>query len=201
MSLLSYPSDDIKLPEDLMSFTPLKIAGAWLHTPTIFPDDRGDFHEVFKASEVSKALGRKFPVLQVNQSVSKKGVVRGIHWTASDQGQAKYVSCPRGAIWDFVVDVRPDSPTFGKWDAVVLSQRNALAVLVSEGIGHGFLSLEDESVTRYLCTTEFDPANEKTINPFDPKIALSFREIGEDFGIIEFTASSKDSAACYLGLK
>jgi len=184
-----------------MSFTPLKIAGAWLHTPTIFPDERGAFHEVFKASEVQHALGRTFPVLQVNQSVSKKGVVRGIHWTDSDEGQAKYVSCPRGSIWDFVVDVRPESPTYGQWDAVILSQKNALAVLVSEGIGHGFLSLEDDSVTRYLCTTEFDPENEKTINPFDPKIALSFTDIGKGFGLIEFTASPKDSAAAYLGLK
>lgn len=184
-----------------MSFTPLKIAGAWLHTPTIFPDDRGDFHEVFKASEVEVALGRTFPVLQVNQSVSKKGVVRGIHWTDSDQGQAKYISCPRGAIWDFVVDVRPDSPTYGRWDAVLLSQENSLAVLVSEGLGHGFLSLVDESVTRYLCTTEFDPKHERTVNPFDQKIALPFSEVGKDFGVTEFTASSKDSAANYLGLK
>lgn len=201
MSLLSYPSDYLKLPEDKMSFTPLKIAGAWLHTPTIFPDDRGNFHEVFKASEIEAALGRTFPVLQVNQSVSKKGVVRGIHWTDSDLGQAKYVSCSKGAIWDFVVDVRPHSPTFGQWDAVVLSQDNALAVLVSEGLGHGFLALEDESVTRYLCTSEFDPTNERTINPFDPKIALAFGKIGKEFGIAEFTASSRDSAAGYLGLK
>jgi dTDP-4-dehydrorhamnose 3,5-epimerase len=184
-----------------MSFAPLKIAGAWLHTPTIFPDDRGSFHEVFKASEIDAVLGREFSVLQVNQSVSKKGVVRGIHWTDSDLGQAKYVSCPKGAIWDFVVDVRPQSPTFGQWDGVVLSQDNALAVLVSEGIGHGFLSLEDKSVTRYLCTSEFDPTNEKTINPFDPEIALAFGKIGKEFGITEFTASSRDSSAGYLGLK
>ncbi len=94
-----------------MSFTQLKIPGAWVHTPKLYPDERGRFHEVFKKSEIEAMLGRDFPVLQVNQSESRKGVIRGIHWTDSKEGQAKYVSCPKGSIWDIVVDVRPESPT------------------------------------------------------------------------------------------
>lgn len=195
MSLLSYPSDYLKLPEDKMSFTPLKIAGAWLHTPTIFPDDRGNFHEVFKASEIEAALGRTFPVLQVNQSVSKKGVIRGIHWTDSDEGQAKYVSCPKGAIWDFVVDLRKTSPTYGHWDAAVLSSKNSMAMLISEGLGHGFLSLEEGSVTRYLCSTEFNPFQDRSINPHDSSIQVDYEQIAALYSIRKFLLSEKDSQA------
>lgn len=181
-----------------MNFSPLKIAGAWLHTPTVFPDARGSFHEVFRASELEAALGRTFSVLQVNQSVSKKGVLRGIHWTDSDEGQAKYVSCPRGAIWDFVVDLRPESPTYGQWDAVMLSDKNNLAVFVSERLGHGFLALEEGSITRYLCSTEFIPDQDRSINPHDPTIGIRFEEIAPQYSIKEFLLSEKDSNGVFL---
>lgn len=184
-----------------MSFAPLKIAGAWLHTPTVFPDERGNFHEVFKASELEAALGRTFPVLQVNQSVSKKGVVRGIHWTDSDLGQAKYVSCIKGAIWDFVVDLRLDSPTFGVWDGVFLSTENKCSALISEGIGHGFLALEDESAVRYMCSSEYDPANEKVINPLDPVLQIPLEEVAKNFAIEKLILNEKDASAPSLSIR
>jgi len=176
-----------------MSFTPLKIEGAWLHTPKVWPDDRGTFHEVFKVSLISEQLGRNFQVKQVNQSTSSAGVIRGIHWTDSPEGQAKYVSCPKGALWDVVVDLRLDSKTYGDWDARLLSASNGNSLLISEGIGHAFLALEDGTVANYLCTSEFNPEADKTINPLDPQIAIPFLEKATEFDIAKLILSSKDS--------
>jgi dTDP-4-dehydrorhamnose 3,5-epimerase len=168
-----------------MTFTPLKIEGVWLHTPMVWPDERGAFHEVFKLSNISEQLGREFEVKQVNQSQSLAGVIRGIHWTESSEGQAKYVSCPKGALWDVVVDLRPDSPTYGHWEARTLSEENGHSLLISEGIGHAFLSLEDGTVANYLCTTEFNPAADKTISPLDPVLSISFLKKAKEFGFIQ----------------
>jgi dTDP-4-dehydrorhamnose 3,5-epimerase len=176
-----------------MTFTPLKIEGVWLHTPKVWPDDRGTFHEVFKLSLISEQLGRDFQVKQVNQSISTKGVIRGIHWTDSPEGQAKYVSCPKGAIWDVVVDLRPNSETYGQWDARTLSAENGESLLISEGIGHAFLSLEEGTVANYLCSSEFNPAADKTVNPLDGLLAIGFLEKATQFGIQNLKLSPKDS--------
>lgn len=176
-----------------MTFTPLRIEGVWLHTPIVWPDDRGTFHEVFKLSLISEQLGREFQVKQVNQSTSAAGVIRGIHWTDSPEGQAKYVSCPKGSLWDVVVDLRPDSETYGQWDARTLSVENGQSLLISEGIGHAFLALQKGTIANYLCTSEFNPAADKTINPLDSILDISFLKTAEEFGIKDLIMSSKDS--------
>lgn len=178
-----------------MTFTPLKIEGVWLHTPKVWPDDRGTFHEVFKLSLISEQLGRDFQVKQVNQSISTKGVIRGIHWTEGPEGQAKYVSCPKGALWDVVVDFRKGSPTFGLWDARILSAENKCSLLISEGIGHAFMALEDGTVSNYLCSSEFQPTFDKTVNSLDPRLGIDFEKISKEFGISEFVLSEKDRTA------
>jgi dTDP-4-dehydrorhamnose 3,5-epimerase len=94
-----------------MSFHEMKIQGAWVHTPLRYQDSRGHFEEQFKLSAIERELTLNFQVKQTNQSVSQKGVIRGIHWTDSPQGQAKFVSCMSGSIWDVVVDLRPESST------------------------------------------------------------------------------------------
>ena len=169
----------------------MKIKGAWIHTPIRHNDNRGHFEEQFKLSQIESELGRSFIVKQVNQSVSNKGVIRGIHYTESAEGQAKYVSCPKGAIWDVVVDLRKDSPTYGQWEAVELSAKNGLSVFISEGLGHAFLSLEDGSVANYSCSSEYAPEVDKTLNPFSVKLAIAF----ESSGITEFSLSKKDNGA------
>ncbi len=174
-----------------MPFQEMKIKGAWIHTPIRHNDERGHFEEQFKISQIESELGRSFVVKQVNQSVSNKGVIRGIHYTDSPEGQAKYVSCPKGAIWDVVVDLRKDSPTYGQWDATELSAENGLSVFVSEGLGHAILSLKDGSVANYLCTSEYAPDADRTINPLSAKLAIAF----ESSGITEFSLSEKDSEA------
>ena len=160
-----------------MSFTPLKINGSWLYTPKRFDDERGSFHEVFKLSTISELIGRSFEVKQVNQSLSKAGVIRGIHWADVPPGQAKYISCPRGALWDVVVDIRLGSPTFGHWDAVELSEANGQSILIEEGLGHAFLSLSDDTVATYLCTEPFTPTAEHGINPMDETLSIPFESI------------------------
>jgi dTDP-4-dehydrorhamnose 3,5-epimerase len=178
-----------------MPFEEMKIKGAWVYTPHVFPDDRGTFHEVFKLSAIEAQLGRSFQVKQVNQSTSAKGVIRGIHFTESDEGQAKYVSCVSGALWDVVVDVRHNSPTFAHWDAVLLSAENQKSVLISEGLGHAFLSLVNGTVANYLCTSEFNPMADKTVNPLSEKLGIEFSKIASKYSIENFVLSAKDSDA------
>jgi dTDP-4-dehydrorhamnose 3,5-epimerase len=178
-----------------MTFLPMKIEGAWAHEPNIFSDARGTFQEQFKLSEIRAKLGRSFGVHQVNQSVSAAGVIRGIHWTDSVAGQAKYVSCSRGLLWDVVVDLRPTSPTYGQWDARYLSPENGVSLLISEGIGHAFLALEDGTVATYLCTSEFEPASDRSVNPLSRNLAIPFSSIAAEHGISDLTLSDKDRTA------
>lgn len=178
-----------------MKVTPGKIHGTWFIEPNVFEDSRGNFHEVFKLSEIEKFTGRTFPVAQVNQSKSAAGVVRGIHWTDSTVGQAKFVSCPQGEVWDVVVDLREDSPTYGQWDAVVLSEQNNKCILISEGLGHAFLALKDDSVVNYLCTSEYEPASDRTVNPLSPSLAIPFEAIADERGISGLVLSEKDRQA------
>jgi dTDP-4-dehydrorhamnose 3,5-epimerase len=175
-----------------MSFTPLKIQGSWVFTPKKFPDERGSFHEVFKLPLLSETLGFGFEVKQVNQSVSKAGVIRGIHWADVPPGQAKYVSCPKGSIWDVVVDIRVGSPTFGQFDGAVISAENGKSVLIKEGLGHVFLSLEDDTVVNYLCSEPYSPKTEHGINPLDSRLGIPFASMlpGKEFKVIP-----KDSEA------
>ena len=175
-----------------MSFTPLKIEGSWVFTPKKFPDERGSFHEVFKLPLLSETLGFGFEVKQVNQSVSKAGVIRGIHWADVPPGQAKYVFCSKGAIWDIVVDIRVGSPTYGTWDAVELTADNGKCVLIREGLGHVFLSLEDDTVVNYLCSEPFSPTTEHGINPLDTDLAIPF---GSMISGASFEVSLKDEEA------
>jgi dTDP-4-dehydrorhamnose 3,5-epimerase len=175
-----------------MSFTPLKIEGSWVFTPKKFPDERGSFHEVFKLPLLAETLGYGFEVKQVNQSVSKAGVIRGIHWADVPPGQAKYVFCSRGSIWDVVIDIRVGSPTFGQFDGEVISAENGKCVLIREGLGHVFLSLEDDTVVNYLCSEPFSPTTEHGINPLDTDLAIPF---GSMISGANFEVSPKDEEA------
>ena len=176
-----------------MSFQEMKIQGAFVHTPIRHEDNRGHFEEQFKLSLLEEELGRSFQVRQVNQSVSQKGVIRGIHWTDSEEGQAKYVSCTSGAIWDVVVDLRKDSPTYGQWEAEIISAANGKSVFIPEGLGHVLMALEANTVVNYLCTTEFNPQADKTINPLDQTLAIGFDKVAKAHGIERYLLSDKDS--------
>jgi len=177
-----------------MHFTETVIPGVWIHNPVRYPDSRGTFEEQFRESTIQSELGRDFKVLQVNQSLSNKGVVRGIHWTAGPVGQAKYLSCVRGSIWDVYVDLRTNSKTFGQWGSEFISLENGKSVLISEGLGHAFLALEDDTVVNYLCTSEYQPSDDRIVNPLDPELAIPFSLIATNYGITELHLSEKDRA-------
>lgn len=161
----------------------LELPGCWSYVPQIYQDHRGKFFELFKNEVFIKELGSNFDLRQVNSSFSKRGTLRGIHFTKSPVGQAKYVTCVNGSVLDVLVDLRPNSPTFGKWISVILDSRDNKALYIPAGVGHSFLALED-SIFVYLCDKEYDPKNEFDLDPFDPKLAIEWPAM-EDFFLSE----------------
>lgn len=178
-----------------MKVRELTIAGAWEFTPVLHGDDRGVFLEAFKADVLAETIGHRFDLVQVNTSVSAAGVLRGIHFADVPPGQAKYVTCTVGSILDVIVDVRVGSPTFGQWDAVLLDDVGRKAVYLSEGLGHGFCSLEDGSTVTYLCSTGYNPGGEHGVNPRDPEIGIDWPRVARDGTPLEYELSAKDLAA------
>jgi dTDP-4-dehydrorhamnose 3,5-epimerase len=153
---------------------PLGIEGAWMFTPRIFQDPRGDFLEWFRATEVTENLGHAMTVAQANCSVSRRGVIRGIHFADVPPGQAKYITCVSGAILDAVIDVRIGSPTFARWQALRLDEENRAALYIAEGLGHAFMALTEQATAMYLCSTPYDPAREHGVHPLDPGIGIDW---------------------------
>ena len=153
---------------------PLGIEGAWVFSPQVHSDDRGSFAEAFRGTEFAADLGYRLDVAQVNCSVSRRGVIRGIHYADVPPGQAKYVTCVAGAILDVVVDLRAGSPSFGKWEAVQLDAGTRRAVFLAEGLGHAFMALTDDATALYLCSTPYAPGREHGVDPRDPAIGIAW---------------------------
>ena len=158
-----------------MEINTLGIEGAWLASSTVHGDERGNFREWFKALDVERVTDRKFDVQQANISVSARGVLRGIHYSMAEVGQAKWVTCVAGSILDVVVDIRPSSPTYKKWISVELSALSGQAVLIGEGLGHAFVSLQDGTTVAYLVSSPFSPTEEFEINPLDSEIGIDWK--------------------------
>jgi dTDP-4-dehydrorhamnose 3,5-epimerase len=156
------------------------------------------FLEWFKEPSFVQKLGHSFGLAQANLSVSAAGVLRGIHFADVPPSQAKYVMCPRGAVLDVVVDIRVGSPTFGRWDSVLLDDIDRRAIYLSEGLGHAFLSLEDGSTVVYLVSEPFTTAREHGINPLDPAIGIDWPTVARDGTPLTYEFSAKDEAAPML---
>ncbi len=152
----------------------LTIPGAWELTPTQHTDARGMFFEWFTDREFTEFAGHRFDLRQANCSVSSAGVLRGLHFAQMSPGQAKYVTCVSGSVFDVVVDVRVGSPTYGRWDAVLLDTLGRRSVYLAAGLAHGFLALQDNSTVMYLCSAEYDPQREHTICATDPAIGIDW---------------------------
>jgi dTDP-4-dehydrorhamnose 3,5-epimerase len=170
---------------------PLGIEGAWVYTPRVHNDDRGSFAEVFRGAEFAADLGYQLDVAQVNCSVSRRGVIRGIHYADVPPGQAKYVTCVAGTILDVIVDLRTNSSSFGKWEAVELDADTRRAVFLTEGLGHAFTALTDGATALYMCSTPYAPGREHGVHPLDPTIGIAWPT---DDGW-EPVLSEKDAAA------
>jgi epimerase EvaD len=155
-----------------VQFRELAVPGVIEFTPTVFSDARGRFVAPFQGSTFIDATGHRLHLAQSNHSSSRRGVVRGVHFSDVPPGQAKYVHCSRGALLDVAIDVRLGSPTFGRWASVLLDSETSRAVYLPEGIGHAFIALADDTVMTYLCSTGYTPAAEHTVHPLDPALRL-----------------------------
>jgi len=155
------------------SFQPLSIPDVILVNPTVFPDDRGFFMETFKASDFDKA-GLPTRYVQDNFSLSKKDVIRGLHYQKHPKAQGKLVSVLRGSVWDVAVDIRRQSSTFLKWVAAELNDQNHAMLYIPPGFAHGFAALTDEVYLLYKCTNEYDSQADAGIRWDDPAVAVAW---------------------------
>ncbi|NLU78326.1 dTDP-4-keto-6-deoxy-D-glucose epimerase [Micromonospora sp. HNM0581] len=171
-----------------MKLRPLSIEGAWEITPQQHGDPRGLFLEWYRFDRLAEAVGRPLRLAQGNLSVSARNVVRGIHFADVPPGQAKYVTCVRGAVLDVVVDLRVGSPTFGRWEGVRLDDVDRRAVYLAEGLGHGFCALTDDATLTYFCSTTYNPSAEHAVHPLDEQIGIDWPTTGPQL-------SARDAAA------
>ncbi len=137
-------------------------------------DPRGLFLEWYRFDQLEAQLGHPLRLAQANISVSAAAVVRGIHFADVPPGQAKYITCTRGAAVDVIVDIRVGSPTFGKWEAVQLDDVERRCVYLAEGLGHGFCALTDDATMTYLCSETYSPTGEHGLHPLDPELGIEW---------------------------
>ncbi len=156
-----------------MKYTQLEIPGVWLIEPRRFGDDRGYFMETFKLEEFREHVG-DVTFVQDNESFSSRGVLRGLHFQKGEFSQAKLVRASQGRIVDVVVDLRGDSPTFGRHVAVELSAENALQLFMPRGMAHGFVVLSDVAQFQYKVDNVYAPQSEATLRFDDPALGIDW---------------------------
>ncbi|HEY4022626.1 MAG TPA: dTDP-4-dehydrorhamnose 3,5-epimerase [Pseudonocardiaceae bacterium] len=162
-----------------MTVRPLEISGAYLISSRSFGDERGEFSEVYREDVLTEALGYRPRIVQANCSISHRNVLRGIHGATMPPGLAKFVTCVRGTMLDFIVDLRTGSPTFGQWHMSVLDAHGATALYLEEGLGHAFVALADDTCVQYQLSELYRPAEVLTVHPLDPEIGLPLTLPGE----------------------
>ncbi|MGF1585664.1 MAG: dTDP-4-dehydrorhamnose 3,5-epimerase [Bacteroidales bacterium] len=151
-----------------MKFTELPLKGAYLLEVNKISDDRGFFGRAWCREEM-KEHGLKEDIKQINTSLSlKKGTLRGMHYQVDPYQETKFIRCTRGSIYDVIIDLRPESPTFLKWAANELTADNYRMVYVPENFAHGFISLEDQSEVYYPVTEFYTPGAERGLRWDDP---------------------------------
>lgn len=155
-----------------MKFIPTDIPGAWIVEPVRHGDGRGYFCETFRADLFAAATGITRPFVQDNESFSVRGVLRGLHYQAGDAAQAKLVRVSVGRVFDVAVDIRPESPAFGRHIAVELSAENGRQLYIPRGCAHGFLVLSPEARFHYKVDNVYCPASERSIRYDDPTLAV-----------------------------
>ena len=154
------------------------IEGVYIVEPVLHGDERGYFMESFSERDFEAQTGLKVRFVQDNESCSRKGVLRGLHFQKEPYAQAKLVRVVRGKVLDVAVDIRPESPTFGKYVATELSAENHRQMFIPKGFAHGYVVLEDDTVFLYKCDEYYHPEAEGGIAWNDPQIAI-------DWGVAE----------------
>lgn len=168
----------------MIQVLPTKFADARVFVPDVFEDDRGFFKETWSDPKYADA-GLDLRFAQDSSSWSTRNVIRGLHY---DFRMAKLVQCLRGRIWDAIVDLRRDSPTYLQWQGFLLTDRNHKQLYVPAGFGHGFLVLDDQAVVHYKNSVPYDPATEGAVSWRNPRIGVQWPLVGEP------RLSAKDAA-------
>lgn len=168
-----------------MEIIKTEIEGLLVFKPRKFEDERGCFFESFNLKKFQDAVGEAISFVQDNESVSKKGVVRGLHFQKPPMAQGKLVRVGRGKIVDVVVDIRKKSETYGHTYSIELSAENGLMFWIPEGFAHGFVALENDTQLLYKCTNYYAPETEGTLLWNDEDLAIDWRNE-------KFIVSSKD---------
>jgi dTDP-4-dehydrorhamnose 3,5-epimerase len=166
------------------------IPGLLIIEPEVYQDERGYFFEAYNKQKFLDC-GIDVDFIQDNESYSKKGVLRGLHYQKEPYSQGKLVRVVKGSVLDVAVDIRAGSPTFGKWSAVELSSENKLMYWIPKGFAHGFLTLEDDTIFTYKCSGIYHRPSEAAIYWNDPTLAINW-------GITEPILSEKDKLAPFL---
>ena len=170
-----------------MNFIPTKLEGCFIIEPKVILDERGYFMESFNEKAFQNGVGQKVHFVQDNQSFSSKGVLRGLHYQTGEYAQAKLVRVLQGEVLDVAVDIRPDSETYGQYEAVLLSAEKQNQFFVPKGFAHGFLVLSETATFFYKCDNFYNAASEGGILYNDPKIGIDWQ-----FEIDKLIISEKD---------
>ena len=165
-----------------------KIEGVYVIEPTVFGDNRGYFMETYSTAEFEE-IGITNNFVQDNQSKSRKGVLRGLHFQ-KENVQAKLVRCIKGEVFDVAVDLRPGSKTYGQWEGVILSEENKKMFFVPKGFAHGFLVLTDEAEFTYKCDDLYNPTAEGGLKWDDPDVGIEWPL--RDMKVEDLLTSEKD---------
>ncbi len=163
------------------------LQGCFIIEPTIFRDDRGSFFESFNQQEFQKKAGININFVQDNQSISQRGVIRGLHFQEGEFSQAKLVNVIKGKVLDVVVDIRPSSKTYGENFSVILSGENNKQLFVPRGFAHGFAALENGTIFSYKCDSYYNKESERGIIYNDLNLGIDWM-LPEN----EITLSEKD---------
>ena len=174
------------------TFTPCPIAGLYEIQPKVFGDSRGYFFESYSERDFF-AAGLSLPFVQDNQSCSLRGTLRGLHFQ-KNHPQGKLIRVVQGEVFDVAVDIRPGSPTLGKWYAVILRGEAQNQFYIPPGFAHGFLTLSDQAVYAYKCTDFYYPDDEAGIIWNDPIIGIEWPDIG-----MKYILSEKDKKLPFFG--
>lgn len=172
------------------TFTRLEIPEVILVQPKLFPDDRGFFAETYKMTDF-KSNGIEMDFVQDNHSKSKAGVLRGLHYQTNPKAQGKLVRVVSGSVFDVAIDIRKNSPTYGKWVSAILDAKQHNMLWVPPGFAHGVLVLEDDTQLIYKVTEQYSPEHDRCIRWDDPEIAVTWPMSNPDL-------SEKDLKAPYL---
>lgn len=173
-----------------MQITKTKIPGLLIIKPDLYIDKRGYFFESYNKQKFIEN-GIEVNYVQDNESRSQKGVLRGLHFQNPPFSQGKLVRVIKGSVLDVAVDIRKGSPTYGQWDSVILTETNKLMYWLPEGMAHGFLTLEDDTIFFYKCTNPYHKESEASIRWNDPELNI-------DWGIKNPILSEKDKITPFL---